>query len=426
MVAVFDTAISRTASTEVVDHDNPLVRGNPTLLLQAVLGIILVLQGVIVKVGGEVFPLSEVAAVALCILAITQRPQRQLSRFGVLGILAVALIAFLIGVSLINDVDWMRRADRIAILMTLIGAFGSGRLQLKAVLQGMTVALALNIPMFYLGFLPDTYGGVLTGFLGDKNVAGLYYGIVPLLLSFTIKRRDVKGLLIAFALLGTVLTGSRATMAALGCAVLWLLITSRRGIAFRAAVLGAMIYGVHYLETNFPRAIFFEDRLGSDHLRSRVMGQGDADSVVRQGSERGIRVRGYQSVVVPQLLPCSMDRRWLGLRGSRGRGRRVVGPAAVQHRDADPVPYRYGGKLYRLARARHETWRGFYHHPVDVIALGWIHADCGGVGAAPAGEISSACRSVGRAEWAASTLRDQSLSRHSCTSLMTNEPTRRT
>lgn len=270
MITGSDTAMPRTVNAEVVDHDNPLMRGNPTLLLQAVLGFVLVMQGVIVKVGGQIFPLSEAAAVALCILAITQRPQRRLSRFGVLGILAVALIAFLIGVSLINDVDWMRRAGRIAILMTLVGSFGSGRLQLKAVLQGLTVALALNIPMFYLGFLPDTYGGVLTGFLGDKNVAGLYYGVVPLLLSATINRRDVKGLLVAFAFLGTVLSGSRSTMAALGCAIIWLLITSKRGIAFRAALLGAMIYGVHYLETNFPRAIFFEDRLGSDHLRSQI------------------------------------------------------------------------------------------------------------------------------------------------------------
>lgn len=265
-----NTAAEPPESVLTSTGDNPLQHLGPSSLVQVVLGALLVAQGLLIPAGGQVVPLGEVAGVVLLAMSIFRCPSRQLSRFGVVAIVAVGLVLFLIGSSIVNDTEWMRRAFRIATLMALVGAFGTGRLNIKAVLQGAVAALAINIPLFYLGLLPDTYGGVLTGFLGDKNVAGLYYAVVPLVLCATIRDKRIQLGLIVFAAVGTFLTDSRTSLAGLALALVWLAVTRNRGLVFRGALLVAMIYAIHYTATNYSRALGYEERLGSDFLRALI------------------------------------------------------------------------------------------------------------------------------------------------------------
>ncbi|WP_176780751.1 O-antigen ligase family protein [Bowdeniella nasicola] len=260
----------RAALPPTDERENPLLSNRSPSLLQVCLGFLLVMQGVPIPAGGGSVPLSELAALAFLTLALFRRPERQLSRFGVVGVLAVALILYLIGVTIINDGDWLRRAFRIAMLMGLIGVFASGRVDMRAALRGAVTALAINIPLFYLGLVPDTYGGVLTGFIGDKNVAGLYYAVVPLLLAATSSNNRYKVALLIFGATGTVLTDSRTSMAALACAIIWVVASPKLGMFFRMVLFGGFVVAIQYIEENFARALVYAERVGSDRLRAQI------------------------------------------------------------------------------------------------------------------------------------------------------------
>lgn len=242
--------------------------------MDVLLGILLVVDGLSVGAGPLRLPLAELAGVALVVLAGFRRPKRSLAHFGVLAVLAFALLVFLAVSSTVNgvaDEEWLRRLFRITVLICLVGSFASGRLDLRGVLHGALAGLLLNIPLFYLGLAPDTYGGVLTGLLGDKNVAGLYYAVVPVLLMATTASWRHRMILLVVAVGGTALTGSRTSLAGLACAVIWLVVAPRIGLTFRWILGIGLGLGVFWLSENLPRLFgYFADRLGSDLLRERI------------------------------------------------------------------------------------------------------------------------------------------------------------
>ena len=181
-----------TAATPV--RDNPLMDRRPGRVIDVVLVTLFVVDGLSAGAGASRLPIAELAGALLVLVAAFRRPQRHLPEFGAVALLGGAILIYLGVISAINDVDeadvW-RRLIRVALLMTLIGAFASRRIDLRAGLQGLVIALAVNIPLFYSGIAPDTYGGVLTGLLGDKNVAGMYYAAMPVLLMATTRNRRV-------------------------------------------------------------------------------------------------------------------------------------------------------------------------------------------------------------------------------------------
>ncbi len=252
------------------ERENPLLTDRSPSLFQVCLGFLLVMQGVPIPAGGGSVPLSELGALAFLTLALFRRPERQLSRFGVVGVLAVAVIFYLVSVTIIHDGDWLRRGFRIAMLMGLIGVFASGRVDIRAALRGAVAALVINIPLFYLGVLPDTYGGVLTGFIGDKNVAGLYYAVVPMLLAATCSNTRYRVALLIFGAAGTLLTDSRTSMAALACAIIWVVVSPKLGVFLRMVLAGGFIVAIQYIEENFARALVYAERVGSDRLRAQI------------------------------------------------------------------------------------------------------------------------------------------------------------
>ena len=253
---------------------HPLLDTSSSRILDVLLGALLVVDGISVGAGAFRLPIAEAAGVALVLLAGFRRPRRSLANFGVLGVLAFGLLTFLAVSSTVNgidDEDWVRRIFRIAVLVCLAGSFASGRLDLRGALHGMITALVINIPLFYAGLAPDTYGGVLTGILGDKNVAGLYYAVIPVLLIATTTSRRHQVLLFAFAFGGTALTGSRTSLAGLACALIWMIVSPRLGLTVRWILAIGLGLGVYWLSESLPRlGGYFDDRLGSDLLRERI------------------------------------------------------------------------------------------------------------------------------------------------------------
>lgn len=215
-------------------------------------------------------PGSDTAAVVLVALAAFRRPGRNLGGAAWFVPLWMLLLIYLVFASMYNDGDWFRRAFRIAVMVALVVAIVTDRLDLRAGLQGLCVALVANILLFYAGVAPDKYGGFLTGYLGDKNVAGLYYTVIPLMaMTLMTKRRHQVVCMLAGAL-AVFLTGSRTSLAAYGGALIWLALTRHLGPSSRITLLVLLAAGLQYVEENFARAGMFSDRLGSDLLRERI------------------------------------------------------------------------------------------------------------------------------------------------------------
>lgn len=242
----------------------------PMNWVQFILGAFLLVDGYPFPGLPVALPFAEVVMILLIGCALFGRHRFDQSRFMPLILVAGAALVALIIASELHDVDWTRRVTRIVLLILFVTCLAWGRLSARSVVLGMASGLAVNAGLFYLGIAPDTYGGVLTGFTGDKNVAGLMHAIIPLLVVPFLKRQWMVPtvLLLGFGLLS--LTGSRTSLTAFGLAVLWMVVTPRRGPVIRGAVLGLYFWVFTWLEDNFARSLIFEDRDGTDHLRARI------------------------------------------------------------------------------------------------------------------------------------------------------------
>jgi hypothetical protein len=231
---------------------------------------LLIFDGFGVPVLPVSVPLSELAAVALVAVGIFRSPSRSLTRYGWYVPFWMILLAYCVTESWVNEVDWFRRTVRLVVMVVLSLQIATGRLDVWSGLRGLIAGLAVNVMLFYLRLAPDSYGGLLTGFLGDKNVAGLFYATVPLLaLPWVSRTRWRVGLLI-FAGVTVFLTGSRTSIAALAAAALWVLVRRRLPLPFHVPMFAALYGGIQYLEANFAHAWIFSDRTGTDLLRSRI------------------------------------------------------------------------------------------------------------------------------------------------------------
>lgn len=218
-------------------------------------------------------PTGEAVAVLLVMLAFLRRPKRDASVLGAATLVTVLVLVFLAITSVYNgigDYDWVRRLVRITALSMLVGACASERVEVRALIWGAAAALAVNVPLFYLGLVPAPYGEYLTGLVDDKNVSGLFYAAVPVLLVATLRSPKAKAAVLAAGAVPLFLTGSRTSMAAYVCAVVWMLVTPHLGWFWRVCVLGLMAWTVSYAEENLARIGIFADRTGTDWLRSTI------------------------------------------------------------------------------------------------------------------------------------------------------------
>lgn len=274
----------RAVLAERTEHEHHVSRGvsawsrgalerHPLRLPELVLGFLLALEAYSVSLGPFAVPVNEVAGLALVGLAVLRRSRRDTSRLEVTALLAGMVILYLAGLSMahgIPDADWLRRLVRMTALTVLVGCFAGRRLSLRSVLVGLLTAMAVNVPLFYLGLVPAPYQGFLTGFLADKNVAGLYYAAIPVL-ALPYIRTPQRRLLVLFATAVCLfLTGSRTSMAAFACAVVWVWLTPRLGPVLRVGLLLVLGWAVAYAEDNLARIGIFSDRDGTDWFRGRI------------------------------------------------------------------------------------------------------------------------------------------------------------
>lgn len=228
------------------------------------------------------FDVAQISALLMCVLIIFRRPLVELGNLQrLVPIFAVALL-YLGIVSAFADptadaADWKRRLFRMALVLTMVFCLASGRLDLRSGLIGLFGATVFNAVTFYAGIAPDYYGGVLSGWFYDKNVAGLGHAVYGFLAIFAFEKRWARLLVGMFAVGATYLTGSRTSIAALCAALIWYLVAPKLPLLGRY-VLGLLIwFGFTALQEDFSRVGQFSDRTGSDLLRARI----DAASEIR-------------------------------------------------------------------------------------------------------------------------------------------------
>lgn len=242
-------------------------------------------------------PTALVLAAAVALAAI-RRPQFQLGTHGWwIGAAAVALTyAAAVSATLPPDpgaANWIGRLLRLATVFAFLFSLASGRLDLFSGIAGYVAGMVLNIPLFYAGLLPDTYGGYLTGWFGDKNVSGLVYCTFGLMALWLTRSRMLQVVMYAGSAVPLWLTGSRTSIAAYVAAGLWIVIAPYVPLVGRW-LLGAGLYGgVTLLATTYAQIWVFESRGGSDALRDRI----DAGSLLKLDAT-GFFGRGFGSAFV--------------------------------------------------------------------------------------------------------------------------------
>lgn len=203
---------------------------------------------------------------------------RRLLPFMVVALFYIALVS-LFADPTADALDWRRRLIRLSLTCVLILVVAGGRIDLRSALTGLGIGLIGNAVLFYAGIAPDYYDGVLSGYFEDKNVAGLTYTVLGVLLISAV--RGIGARVVLTAVFGALvwLTGSRTSISAFAAGLVWLLVAARLPVAGRW-VLGALIYvGVDIASEDFSQVGRFSDREGSDLLRARI----DAASEIKVG-----------------------------------------------------------------------------------------------------------------------------------------------
>lgn len=215
---------------------------------------------------------NEIVIIAV-ILAICSfvRPRRQLKAMGWLLLVFAVMMVHVIAVSIIFGQPWVQRSFRIVLLFGLALVIAEGRLHWKSMIAGMVVGMVvINAPAFYLGLTPNRYPPFLTGIVGDKNVAGMYYAVLAMI-GLCLYRSWVAKLVHCLVLFWlTWLTGSRTSIMAVVVGAGWYLMRTRVGLTGRLAYVGLAIWVMQTIEEQYARVGVFEDRQGTDWLRSQI------------------------------------------------------------------------------------------------------------------------------------------------------------
>lgn len=165
---------------------------------------------------------------------------------------------------------WQQRTFRIVLLFAFAAMIATGRLHWPSIVVGAAIGLLLNAGAYYLRLTPDHYPPYLSGWLMDKNVAGLYYGVIGLLALSLLRRPWLQGLFAASVLGLLWLTGSRTSLAAFVAGLLWWLIRNRFPLLARLVTFVVGVQLLVWFEAEFSRVGPFADRSGTDLLRDRI------------------------------------------------------------------------------------------------------------------------------------------------------------
>lgn len=221
------------------------------------------------------FSPSNVIMAGIVVLALFRRPQFEFAAWQwVIPVFALGLF-FAVALSIFSEPtdlasDWQGRTIRLVATFAFAMVMASGRIDIRSGLYGMATALVINVPLFLAGVLPAPYGEYLTGMIGDKNVAGLIYAVVGVLVLHYVKKPWLVVAMIAFFGSSVWLTGSRTSIAAFVAALGWMVVAPRLPLIGRWMLAAAIYVVVDLLSEDYSRIGVFSDRIGSDLLRSRI------------------------------------------------------------------------------------------------------------------------------------------------------------
>jgi hypothetical protein len=244
-------------------YETPKVRS----LLEVFLGAVFIARA---PIPGTNFNFGDFAAFLLVMLGIFRTPYLMAKVNRAYAVTFSLLMAFLIVESFYNGEDFLKRSLRLSILAALAGCIASRRLDVVQLFKGFGIALVLNVPLYYLHIAPDLYKGCFTGFLMDKNVAGMFYASMSIALMALVNKTSYR---VMMALAGGVLvylTLSRTSLVAFAFGIIWLAIAKRAGITSRIVFAGLASVAYVFLQDQFAHFGVFADRLGTDALRARI------------------------------------------------------------------------------------------------------------------------------------------------------------
>lgn len=199
------------------------------------------------------------------------RPTRYIRHLQWIMLAYGLMLVHVIIVSMIHGQPWLQRSFRMALLFGFLVMLAEGRFHWKSMLTGMVISMVfINAPAYYLGLTADYYPPYLTGFVGDKNVVGMYYALLAVggLCLYQKAWQRVVHFLAVGGLLW--LTGSRTAIMAAVLGAAWYLVRTRTGVWVRLVLVGATIQFLIWFEDRFARVGVFEDRHGTDWLRGQI------------------------------------------------------------------------------------------------------------------------------------------------------------
>lgn len=269
--AVAARTAARTAANPVIFRrvSDVFRTGHSSRLVDLLLAMLIV--GRIPVPGLPVGSFDQLGLFLLVVWGAFQRPTRQVPVWYPAA--ATGLLAFLVFESALNGIApdaFIQRALNISLSLVTVGFMASGRIDVASVIKGIGLALVGNAALFYAGVAPRYYGDLLSGYLADKNVAGLFYAVMPFLLVAALPRAWQRAVVLVAAAPALWFTGSRTSMAAFLCALIWLAVASRTNWLGKIGVGAALYAAFNFASENLAEVGEFAQRSGSDFLRSNI------------------------------------------------------------------------------------------------------------------------------------------------------------
>lgn len=240
--------------------------------LELIFGGLLVVAGI--PIPGLGFAVNVGAAIVLIGLRLA-KPSRytvaKLNIFAAVFLLAmvyISVMSFTTGVS--TPEQTLRRTIRFMVVVGLLFLIADHRVHFKSLMLGLGIGMIVNAVAFYAGVAPAYYGSALTGWLGDKNISGMYYGFVPIILFGLFHKRWQRVVILLIALPLLFETQSRTSMGGFILGILWILFAQRANLLLKM-ILGFFFGWIFdYMQTNFAHLSVFGDREGTDWFREQI------------------------------------------------------------------------------------------------------------------------------------------------------------
>ncbi|WCC80123.1 zinc ABC transporter permease [Cutibacterium equinum] len=207
-------------------------------------------------------------AIAVCAFV---RPTVKVRGLGFYALLWAFLLLWVVGVSIHQGQPWAQRSFRWLLLILFSVCLAQGRLLWRSFVAGYAISLIfINIPANFTPLRSPGYEGLLLGFLGDKNVAGMVYAVVGILVLAVVRTTISRVLVFLVFSAALFATGSRTSMMAFAAGCVWVFIRSRLALTFRLLLVLVGWLGIRYVEDNFAEVGVFSDRAGTDWFRETI------------------------------------------------------------------------------------------------------------------------------------------------------------